>query len=604
VTLAEIRRRMAGLDAARRGTDARAVRELLAALGGAAIDYGDLLARFHDALLFLCAYPQSPVILKRAESLLKHFSRRVARLEDETALLDPAVSGIAGTAVDLIFTYDFVRWLIGRVPGALAIDWDDDGPDRERLASVLLPLLPLFEEEASVDANVPAEEWLCAAGAMSDGQFDRQKAEGRGQKSIRAGQRAGVASQDTPPLPSAFCPLPSGDKGLAWLLGALEHYPSDLRATLYDSLRIWVIWALGESKLTRTLMRRPPKTIFYQRTPLLARREVSLDAALAGPPLPVIRLARAEGAEVLDMARAALGVRYRELYAFTYGDPDTVIVADGGRGLEIVLAGITPDRRLPLRAGFGPLLLRNGVPIGYADAYALCDRIEVSFNIFYAFRDGESAYCFAQLLKLYRQLFRSTVFSIDPYQIGEGNEEAIEAGAFWFYRKLGFRSTDPEVERLAHREESRMAADPRHRTAARTLRRMAHSPLLYEVAAVRAASTPSPWEHFRIRNIGLAIGRAFAASGQPAAMYGAACAIRVADALSLNVAKLTPRQRHAFERLAPMLALVPDLERWSEEEREAVAAIVKAKVARREERYIRLTTAHTRLRGALIGLGS
>src|SRR5258708_22695364 len=119
-----------------------------------------------------------------------------------------------------------------------------------------------------------------------------------------------------------------------------------------------------------------------------------------------------------------------------YGDPLSVVVADAGRGLEIVGVGITPDGRLPLRAGFGPLLLRNGVPIGYGDAYGLCERMEVSFNIFYAFRDGESAFCFIRLLEIYHQLFGSTSFSIDPYQLGLGNDEAIEAGAFWFYRKL------------------------------------------------------------------------------------------------------------------------------------------------------------------------
>src|SRR5258708_10251918 len=121
-----------------------------------------------------------------------------------------------------------------------------------------------------------------------------------------------------------------------------------------------------------------------------------------------------------------------------YGDPLSVVVADAGRGLEIVLGAITPDRRLPLRAGFGPLLLRNGVPIGYADAYALCDRIEVSFNIFYAFRDGESAYCFTRLLKLYRQLFGSTVLSIGPYLSGGENEKGIVAGDLLFYRWLVF----------------------------------------------------------------------------------------------------------------------------------------------------------------------
>jgi len=109
---------------------------------------------------------------------------------------------------------------------------------------------------------------------------------------------------------------------------------------------------------------------------------------------------------VLDMARAALATRYREVYTFTWGDPSTVLSADAGRGLEILLIGLLPEKRFPLRAGFAPFILRNGVPIGYADAYGLCERMEVSFNIFYGFRDGESAFCFARLLKLYHQALR------------------------------------------------------------------------------------------------------------------------------------------------------------------------------------------------------
>ena len=171
------------------------------------------------------------------------------------------------------------------------------------------------------------------------------------------------------------------------------------------------------------------------------------------------------------MARGALAVRYREVYAFTYGDPSTVISADCGRGVEILLVGIRPEKRLPIRAGFAPFILRNGVPIGYADAFGICDRMEVSFNIFYAFRAGESAFCFARLLKLYHQLFGSTTFSLDAYQVGLGNEEAIEAGAYWFYRKLDSvrrtrkPSASPCVRSSASRA-TRPTAHPRARCGA------------------------------------------------------------------------------------------------------------------------------------------
>ena len=93
-----------------------------------------------------------------------------------------------------------------------------------------------------------------------------------------------------------------------------------------------------------------------------------------------------------------------------------------------------------------------------------------------------------------REVFGSTTFSIDPYQIGLGNDEAIEAGAFWFYRKLGFRSTNPKIEQLARREEERIATDPHHRTSARTLKTLAQSPMVY--------GSPE-WDRFHIRNIAL-----------------------------------------------------------------------------------------------------
>src|SRR6058998_784717 len=372
------------------------------------------LARLHDRLLFICAYPPTPKALQRAESLLKRFARRTKNIDP---LLDPDVSGIAGTAVDMVFSFDFVRWLARRFPRQVDIDWDE-APDPDRLAAVLTPLIPLLEE-AVVDANVPY--------------FDMLR-----------------------------------ERGLSWLLENVD-------AVQYDSLGLWIRWNF-DALHSRTRLRRKPRKIFYQREPILSRRDVSIERELAGPPLRISRLSRRKGEKVLEMARTALAIRYREVYNFTWGDPSTIISADAGRGLEILLIGLIPERRLPLRAGFAPFILRNGVPIGYGDAFGLCERMDVSFNIFHAFRKGESAFAFARLLKLYQQLFGSTVFSIDSYQIGLGNDEAIEAGAFWFYRKLGFRATDPQIERMARREEERIAKNPRHRTSQRMLRRMARSP--------------------------------------------------------------------------------------------------------------------------------
>jgi hypothetical protein len=390
-----------------------------------------LLARYHDALLFVCAHPASPKVLKRAESILKDFGERF----DDEPWLDQSVSGIAGTYVASDFPFDVVR----RLPGRLDANWEDAWPGEG-----LERFVP-FALEQSVDANVDVYDYLRAAG------------------------------------------------GLRKLLGRVDD------PVAFDAMGLVVVWSLGNSTVTRTRMRRPRRRIFFQDAPLLARRDVSIEREFAGPPLKIRKLSRREGQRHLDMAVAAMATRYRIVYSFTYGDPATVISADCGRGVEIVLNGLLPEKRLPLRAGFAPFIFRNGIPIGYADAFALGDRMDTSFNIFYAFRDGEAAFVFARLLKLYRQLFGTRTFSIDPYQIGLDNEEAIDAGAFWFYRKLGFRSTDPAIEEITLREEALIARDPRHRTPARTLRRMARSPMRYGSA---------DWDRFDMHTLGLAVTRA------------------------------------------------------------------------------------------------
>jgi hypothetical protein len=566
---AEIERQIAELEVARRSfSDSSVVLALLTALERVEIHDPALLARFHDALLFLSAYPATPKVRSRTESLLKRFARRVVALSrsgDISPLLDQKVSGIAGTSIDTDFSYEVARWLVRRFPRQIGID-PEVQPGSDRLATVLPSLLPFLEEEASADANVPYLEWLAAAGPRAQ------------------------------------------DGGLAWLLSALDRLPlsSPHRAALYDSLGLVLSWTLGNSAMTRTRMRGRRAEIFYQKGPLLSRRDVEASRQSPVAPLPVTRLSRREGEEALDLARAAITIRYRELFCFTWGDPAGILSIDGGRGITILLIGLEAERRLPLRAGFGVLLLRNGVPIGYGDAYGLCERMEVSFNIFYAFRDGESAFCFVRLLDLYHQLFGSTSFSIDPYQIGLGNDEAIEAGAFWFYRKLGFRSTDPLVERAAVRDEKRMARAPSFRTSARTLKKWALSPLIHELPGPGGDLTKvaGGWDHFRIRNLGRAVEKTFALRGVSASAFREATSRHVAAMLRIELRSLPPRQRRALDLLAPVLALIPDLKRWKDEERGALLEIIRAKAGRDEGRYLRLTARHERFRLALLKLGA
>src|SRR5437660_3494323 len=175
--------------------------------------------------------------------------------------------------------------------------------------------------------------------------------------------------------------------------------------------------------------------------------------------------------------------------------------AEVGRGVEIFLWGLPPERRLPLRAYHAGFTLKNGVPINYIEGITVCDRMEVGFNTFYTFRDGESAWVYSKVLKLLHQIVGVTCISIDPYQLGFNNEEAIESGALWFYRKLGFRPTRPELAKLMAREEKKIASNPHYRTPARILRLLSSGNVVYE----SPGSSSRDWDRFSIRNIGLAV---------------------------------------------------------------------------------------------------
>ena len=97
----------------------------------------------------------------------------------------------------------------------------------------------------------------------------------------------------------------------------------------------------------------------------------------------------------------------------------------------------------------------------------------------------------------------ATAFVLDPYQIGYENEEGIESGAFWFYRKLGFRPTSRELLKLTEKEEQKIATRKQYRTSAKTLRKLAKSPMIFQLAGTEN----NDWDRFQLRRIGFRMQR-------------------------------------------------------------------------------------------------
>jgi hypothetical protein len=513
------------------------------------------LVRLHETVLFLRAYPRAPAVARLADSILSSMEGRVGALRaaglDLSPLEDPEVSGIAGTAFSAVFSYPVARRLAARHPN-LEIDWEAyDEPGRA--GPVARRFIPLLEEDWPVEAHPPLRRWLEAA-------------------------------------------RPRGRSGLRFLLERIAALPLGERdrGDLYDGLQVPLRWVFSDAAHSRSrwaLDIRPRRPLYCHKGALIERRDVSLAEHLQGPPLPVRQVPEREANRVVDLILETSAMRYRELYGFSHPDADRVFRADAGRGVEFYFFGVPPAWRLPVRAYHGGMFFKNGVPAGYVEALSAFERAEVGFNLYYTFREGESAWIYARWLRLFQQTLGVNTFSVDPYQIGHENEEAIQSGAFWFYRKLGFRPADPEIARRTEAEESRLRKTPGARSSASTLRRLAAGCLLFEAPG----ASPGAWDRFSIRNLGLAVARATAArhGGDPARM-AAWAAGRVGGAL--GAAPDCP--------LTLVASLIPGLARWPAADKTALLAVLKAKQSRDESRYLRLMQRHARFRAACLRLGS
>jgi len=423
----------------------------------------ETLFRYHELLLFLRAYAHNASIVRAVERELRGFANRVAFLKqqgiDLAPLQHPEWSGISGTSVIDTFGFYIVRRLLQLYPSQVAIYWEWF-EDENRLAATWPRFMPLLAEDALVEANVPYREWLAAA---------------RGRRSE-----------------------------LAWLIEQFNKLPKPdhERAELYDSQQLYVIWTPSFNS-SRTGMRAPARKLFYHRGPLIQRRDIDLRKELAEPAPKLEKLSRQQGEQALDMARDASTIRYRELYGFTHGDPKQVYRVELGRGVELFIISLLPERRLPLRTYHAAMIYKNGVPIGYFEGLSLFERMESGFNLYYTFRDGETAWLYARILNVMHHFARVTSFSLDPYQIGFENEEGIESGAFWFYRKLGFRPTQPDALQLALKEEEKIRTRKGYRTPSATLRKLARSPMIFELDERHKGD----WDRFQIRNIGFKVQR-------------------------------------------------------------------------------------------------
>lgn len=526
--------------------------ELLKRLEGAVVDDSEELIRFHDTLLFLRAYPDDAAVLRVVEKALEGVAGRVAGVTRDdggdsgdggdggaaaaASLLD---SGLAGTRNVYTYSWAMVRLLVRQHPGDLEIAWDEWEDSSGFYA--LLSAVSLYAETPGVDdERTDGAVWLDCA-------------------------RAGRKLTD-----------------LEVLLEILESSPHapEAREGLYDSMKMPVEWRLRRpmAAITSSYLR-PRRTQFHGEAWSRAAPEL---ARHARTPLPIVeRLSPRDAASAITLVTAAMSVRNREIYPLAHPEPLDVTRVTLERGLEILVYGIEPRRRLLLETAHGHLVLKNGVPVGYAVSSVLGSACEVALNVYEAFRQGESALWVAELLRVFHQLFGPEFFFVPRRQFGFDNEEGIATGAYWFYDKLGFRSIDPTLRQLADREREKIRATRGYRSSPATLRRLATEDLGFALRAGHDASAIVP-----VASISLAvtdwIARRYAGDRGRAQAAAEKLAMRWLGLAGDGARGGSPEIQLWLTRWAPLIALIPDRAKWSREERAALLSIVRAKAGATE----------------------
>ena len=519
------------------------------------------LILFHEILCFLRAYPDSPEILRWVETSLKEFPARVDRVKaggpasDLKRLQD---TGIAHTTVFYAYPYSMAKWLVEKFPDAVEVDWEDaDGIDKIRS---LLPLLAVYaENDALDDEGLSLRDWLREA-------------------------KAGRNLSD-----------------LQWLLDTLDASPLSpaIVRHLYDSAELLLGWELRDAAASRTLARQATDRLFFHHGPLM-RGPIDFRAEIQKPLAAVKPVPRKTAEALIHLFKSAVSARNRELYPLLHADPLDVFLADAERGIQIALVGVLPEFRLPLEAYYSFLVLKNGVPVSYGGGGPLLDRLEIAGNIFETFRQGESVHTFVQVFRAYRELCGSRYFLIPRYQVGFENEEALQSGAFWFYHKLGFRPVQAKVLALSEDEQRKIKADPAYRSTRKTLERLAQSDMVLTLDG----DGRDPPRDLQQRNIGLLVTHQIAHRFNGNRIAAVREVTRqVARVLGIPGWRGWPApQQVAMERLAPILALLPDLNQWTAAEKWDLVRVIRAKGAQRQVGYIRSLKSHTRLARALYDL--
>ncbi|MFZ1806756.1 MAG: hypothetical protein WAU36_06030 [Cyclobacteriaceae bacterium] len=398
------------------------------------------LLNYHEALLFICAYPANEQQLRLAEKELSRITSRLRNAPHKT-IFSLANTGLPYTQMVSVYSHDCISWL--KTHPLCLIELADQSD--YSLNEILIHTLPSLER-SNTSAGFNNQEILEVLGVKETQRLDFYLDQ----------------------------------------LSIFNNQPS-IKDYLFDKLGIEIRIKPKSKTFSRTYNRIPVSALCYQQD---WKKHFDIHDLLNSELPKPKPFTQQEIGEVIMSIKDTMTLNDRETDPVTYLDPNSLRVYELDRGISVALYGMVPARQLPMESYVGFTLFKNGFPAAYGGSWVFGERANFGINIFEAFRGGESGYVMCQLLRVYRMAFRVSYFEIEPYQFGLDNPEGITSGAFWFYYKYGFRPIDKTLDKLASQERKKIKINKSHKTSKSVLIRFTESNMALNLGKTVPLSLP------------------------------------------------------------------------------------------------------------------
>lgn len=480
----------------------------------------------HDCLLFMMAYAEDLQVQQLAMLQMDRLCRRTQQLP-ATKKEYFTNSGFAFNETQGTFSFVIIKWLLQNWPNHITIHSFDETGQHPR--ELLKHSLNEMEFELTGDEALSKIKWL-------------EKASGsKNKKNI-----------------------------LKFLITGFDNMHLDvaIKEQLFAALKLFISIQPDQPQFSKSFGRIPIKEQYFHELGLLKKFDPLTVINQKLPPEKKLDSQAKE--EILTTARLALLLMNRETDPVSYGHPNDMKVFDLEHGLSIALFSIGTATRLPLDSYIGFMMFKNGYPMSYGGAWLFGKRALIGINIFEAFRGGESAYVFAQLLRTYKQAFGAEHFEVEPYQFGKNNPEGLQSGAFWFYHRFGFRPLDQTLLQLAEEEHQKIMQQKGYRSSIAVLKQFTGSNLGVNFGKKSFDLSPASISHYISKNINAR----FNANRQTAFNWSVEV---LQNALHLNYTELNECEQAGFRKLSLFFALCLDLKKLNLKDKKTLVQLIKQK---------------------------